>query len=57
MLVLSAGMPKSGSGYFYNIINELLVASGGGKDARWVKQKRALDGLMRWHNNNIGTPT
>lgn len=47
-------MQKSGSGYFYNVINELLVESGNGKDARQIKQTRNLDDLMKWHNNNIG---
>jgi len=53
MFVLSAGMPKSGSGYFYNIINELLVSSRG-SNAREIKDKRQLESLMQWHNNNIG---
>ena len=54
MLVISSGMQKSGSAYFYNIINELLIASGSGIDAREIKQKRNLDYMMKWHNNNIG---
>lgn len=56
MLVISAGMQKSGSGYFYNVINELIATSGSGKDARDIKEKRCLDGLMKTHNNNIGKP-
>ncbi len=55
MLIISAGMQKSGSGYFYNIINELIVASGNGIDAREVKHDSDLDELMKWHNNNIGS--
>lgn len=50
-------MQKSGSAYFYNVINEILIASGSGTDARVVKQSRNIEQLMRWHNNNIGKPT
>jgi len=57
MFVISSGMQKSGSGYFYNIINEILVASGMGVDARKIKHQRNLDELMKWHNNNIGQLT
>lgn len=53
MVILSAGMQKSGSAYFYNIINELAIESGH-NDARQIKLKRDLNDLMRWHNNNIG---
>jgi hypothetical protein len=54
MLIISAGMQKSGSAYFYNVINELLARSCDGMDARQIKQDRKLDDLMAWHNNNIG---
>lgn len=53
MLIISAGMPKSGSGYFYNVLNEILIESGY-PDARRVKQDYHLENIMRWHNNNIG---
>ncbi len=56
MLVVSAGMPKAGTAFLYNVINGLLVA-GGGADARAVKDKYRLHRLMRWHNNNIGPLT
>ena len=46
-------MQKSGSAYIYNIINDLLVASGS-QDARAVKDKYGLSKLMQWHNNNVG---
>lgn len=57
MLILSAGMQKSGSAYFYNIINELLAKSGRGKDARIIKARWGLDTLLIERNNNIGIPT
>jgi hypothetical protein len=52
MLILSAGMPKSGSAYFYNVLNGLLTAAGF-PDARAVKDRYGLTGVMRWHNNNV----
>jgi hypothetical protein len=53
MVILSAGMPKSGSAYLYNILNAIFVAAGN-SDARQIKAKRNLEDLMKWHNNNIG---
>lgn len=50
-------MQKSGSAYLYNVINEILVASGKGVNARQIKHNRNLDDLMKWHNNNIGQLT
>ncbi|MDQ3112240.1 MAG: hypothetical protein M3R17_20335 [Bacteroidota bacterium] len=45
MIVISAGMQKSGSAYVYNIINDLLVHGGHG-DARQVKEKYKLDDVL-----------
>lgn len=53
MFIISAGMPKSGSGYVYNLLNEMLIASGCA-DARKIKQDFHLENIMRGHNNNIG---
>ena len=53
MLIISAGMQKSGSGYIYNIINDLLIESGK-QDARQIKKTYKLDDVMKWDNNNIG---
>ena len=53
MLILSAGMPKSGSAHLYNILNAMFVAAGN-LDARQIKIKRELEDLMKWRNNNIG---
>jgi hypothetical protein len=52
-LILSAGMPKSGSAYVYNLINDLMIA-GGHRDAREIKRDYKLQALMNWRNNNIG---
>jgi hypothetical protein len=56
VLVVSAGMPKAGTAFLYNVINGVLIA-GRGADARAVKDKYRLHRLMRWHNNNIGPLT
>ena len=55
MVVISAGMQKSGSAYFYNLLNDILHLSGHA-DAREVKANYHLDQLMRWANNNIDRP-
>lgn len=53
MLIISAGMQKSGSGYLYNLINDLSIAAGNA-DARAIKHRRGLESIMQQHNNNIG---
>lgn len=53
MIIISAGMQKSGSAYKYNILNDLLVASGK-SNARDVKESAGLESIMQWHNNNVG---
>ena len=57
MLIISAGMQKSGSAYFYTVINEIIFETGRGKDARKIKNNRNLDDLMKMYNNNIGDLT
>jgi hypothetical protein len=52
MLIVSAGMQKSGSAYIYNIINDLLIACDG-SDARIITKKHNLEHVLRWQNNNI----
>jgi hypothetical protein len=56
MFIISAGMPKSGSAYFYNLINDLIVEAGH-SDARKIKEKFKLQEFMKWHNNQIGVLT
>lgn len=56
MLIISAGMQKSGSAYIYNLINDLLISSGY-NDARDIKEKHGLEEVMMWRNNNIGELT
>lgn len=52
MLIISAGMQKAGTGYIYNVINDLLIASGY-TDARDIKSENNMENIMRWHNNNV----
>lgn len=56
MLFISSGMQKSGSGYLYNLLNDLVIADGK-SDAREIKTRYNLDNLMQQHNNNIGPMT
>ena len=53
MLIISAGMQKSGSGWFYNVINEMNIETNR-KDARLIKSECGLQDLMKDSNNNIG---
>ena len=56
MLIISSGMQKSGSGYLYNLLNDLIIAAGK-SDAREIKKRYNLADLMQQHNNNIGPLT
>ena len=53
-LFLSAGMPRAGSGWHYNLIHDLVVA-GGGQDARQIRQRFHLERFLTEVNCNIGT--
>jgi hypothetical protein len=53
-LVLSAGMPRAGSGWYFNLIHDLVVAAGG-KDARQIRQRFHLGRILTEVNCNIGT--
>jgi hypothetical protein len=52
MLIVCASMPKSGSAYIYNLLNDLLIAHGL-NDARRIKSEYKLTHLMTRHNCNI----
>jgi len=56
MLIISAGMQKSGSGWLFNLINDLLIASGF-DDVRSLKDKYHLDSVLQYYNCNIGCLT
>lgn len=53
-LVLSAGMPRAGSGWHYNLVHDLILA-GGGQDARQIRQKYHLQSLLTEVNCNLAT--
>jgi len=56
MILVSAGMQKSGSGLFFNYTNDLLVLAGN-KDVRELRNEYNLDTLIKHYNCNIGELT
>lgn len=54
VLVISIGMPRAGSGWHYNLIHDLVVASGG-KDARQIRKDYHLQRFLTEVNCNIST--
>ncbi len=54
MLILSAGMPRAGSGWHYNLLHDLNVAAGG-QDAREIRRRYHLGGILTEVNCNLGT--
>lgn len=53
-LIISAGMPRSGSGWYYNLVHDLVVASGG-RSAREIRDKYYLQKFLTEVNCNIST--
>jgi len=47
-------MPRAGSGWYYNLMHDLVV-SGGGQDARQVRRKYHLERFLTKVNCNIAT--
>lgn len=56
MIVLSVGMPRAGSGWYYNLTHDLILAAGG-RDAREIRQKYHLQRILTQVNCNIGALT
>lgn len=56
MIILSVGMPRAGSGWYYNLIHDLVVA-GGGMNARDIRQKYHLEKILTEVNCNLGALT
>ena len=56
MIILSIGMPRAGSGWYYNLTNDLLVTSGC-QDARQIRKRFHLQGILTEVNCNIGALT
>jgi hypothetical protein len=53
MIVLSAGMPRAGSGWHYNLVHDLMATTGC-DDARTIREKYHLEGVLTEVNCNIG---
>lgn len=56
MIILSAGMQKSGSAWFFNMTNDLLVAAGH-QDACEIRERFHLQSVLMVRNCNIGELT
>lgn len=54
MLYIAVGMPRAGSGWHYNLVHDLVVASGG-SDAREIRSRFLLSPILTEVNCNIGT--
>ncbi len=53
MIVLSAGMPRAGSGWHYNLVHDLMATTGC-DDARDIRAKYQLESILTEVNCNIG---
>ena len=56
MIILSVGMPRAGSGWYYNLTHDLVTA-GGGQNARQIRQRYHLQKILTEVNCNIGALT
>ena len=56
MIVLSAGMPRAGSGWYFNLTNDLMVASDY-QNVREIRKKYYLQRILTEVNCNIGALT
>lgn len=53
MIVLSAGMPRAGSGWHYNLVHDLMKAAGAA-DSREIRAQYGLQHILTEVNCNIG---
>ncbi len=56
MIILSVGMPRAGSGWYYNLTNDLMVACGA-RDGREIRKRYHLQKILSEVNCNIGALT
>ena len=56
MIVLSVGMPRAGSGWYYNLTHDLICAAGG-VEARQIRRRYRLGRVLTEVNCNIGALT
>jgi hypothetical protein len=53
MIILSVGMPRAGSGWYYNLTNDLMMANGA-CDAHQIRHRYHLQNILTEVNCNIG---
>jgi hypothetical protein len=53
-MILSVGMPRAGSGWYYNLTQDLVIATGG-VNAKTIRAKYPLKRLLTEVNCNLGT--
>ncbi len=53
-VILSVGMPRAGSGWYYNLTQDLVIAAGG-VDAKIIRSRYGLNKLLTQVNCNLGT--
>jgi hypothetical protein len=56
MIILSVGMPRAGSGWYYNLTNDLALAAGF-QDGRQIRTRYHLHSILTEVNCNIGALT
>jgi hypothetical protein len=56
LIILSVGMPRAGSGWYYNLTNDLII-SAGFQDGRFIRQRYHLTKILTEVNCNIGALT
>jgi len=56
MMILSIGMPRAGTGWYYNLTNDLMLAHGA-QDARQIRKRYHLESILTEVNCNIGALT
>ena len=56
MIILSVGMPRAVSGWYYNLTNSIMLANGA-QDSRQIRQRYHLQSILTEVNCNIGTLT
>lgn len=56
MIILSAGMPRAGSGWYYNLTNDVCVAAGY-QNGREIRSRYHLGSILTEVNCNIGSLT
>ncbi len=56
MIILSVGMPRAGSGWYYNLMHDLALAAGY-QDAHEIRQRYHLQRVLTEVNCNIGALT